>query len=125
MRISDWISDVCSSDLYLLRSLCSRSYFALGKEIVPGQKVLDLGCLYLNNLMPFADRGLDLYGVEINEDMVAVATERAADMGMAVEYDAGPNRAMPFPDGTFNFIRSTTPHPSEDGKKARTEGRVQ
>src|SRR3546814_8549879 len=34
---------------YLLRSLCSRSYFALGKEIVPGQKVLDLGCLYLNN----------------------------------------------------------------------------
>src|SRR3546814_1821518 len=89
MRISDWSSDVCSSDL-----------------IVPGQKVLDLGCLYQNNLMPFADRGLDLYGVEINDDMVAVATERAADLGMAVEIAAGHNRALPFPDGTFDFVLS-------------------
>ncbi|HEY9538914.1 MAG TPA: class I SAM-dependent methyltransferase [Kiloniellaceae bacterium] len=100
---------------YLLRSLCSRSYFALGKEIVPGQKVLDLGCLYLNNLMPFADRGLDLYGVEINDDMVAVATERAADLGMAVEIAAGHNRALPFPDGTFDFVLSINTIHYEDG----------
>src|SRR3546814_12245741 len=73
MRISDWSSDVCSSDL------------------------------------------LDLYGVEINDDMVAVATERAADLGMAVEIAAGHNRALPFPDGTFDFVLSINTIHYEDG----------
>src|SRR3546814_13498375 len=68
---------------YLLRSLCSRGYFALGKEKVPGHKVLDLGCLYLNNLMTYAVRALNLNGVEIHDDMVAVATARAAALGPA------------------------------------------
>lgn len=66
---------------YLLRSICSRSYFEHGKDILPGQKVLDIGCLYLNNLMPSADRGVELYGVEINDEVVAVATERAPGLG--------------------------------------------
>lgn len=100
---------------YLLRSLCSRSYFTLGKEMAPGQKVLDLGCLYLNNLMPFADRGLDLYGVEINDDMVAVATELAAELGMTVEIAKGHNRSLPFRDGTFDFLLSVNTIHYEDG----------
>src|SRR3546814_12421655 len=57
---------------YLLLRLSSRSYFPLGKEIVPGQKVLDLGFLHLNNLMPFADPGLDLYRLAIKHLLVAV-----------------------------------------------------
>lgn len=100
---------------YLLRSLCSKSYFNLAKDIAAGQKVLDLGCLYLNNLMPFADRGAELYGVEINDDMVAVAAERAEDLGMAVEIAAGHNRALPFPDATFDFLLSLNTIHYEDG----------
>ncbi len=107
---------------YLLRSLCSRSYFALGKDIIAGQKVLDLGCLYMNNLMPFADRGAELYGVEINDDMVAVAAERAEDLGMAVEIAAGHNRALPFPDATFDFLLSINTIHYEDGFEGIMEG---
>jgi len=100
---------------YLLRSLCSKSYFNLTKEIITGCKVLDLGCLYMNNLMPFADRGAQLYGVEINDEMVAVASERAKELGMAVEIAAGHNRALPFPDGSFDFLLSINTIHYEDG----------
>lgn len=100
---------------YLLRSLCSRSYFELAKDMVPGQKVLDLGCLHLNNLMPFSDRGLELFGVEINEDMVGVAAERAGDLGMTVEIAAGHNRSLPYPDATFDFLLSINTIHYEDG----------
>ncbi|WP_340119474.1 methyltransferase domain-containing protein [Pelagibius sp. 7325] len=51
----------------------------------------------------FADRGAQLYGVEINDEMVAVASERAKELGMAVEIAAGHNRALPFPDGSDHF----------------------
>lgn len=100
---------------YLLRALCSRSYFGFGKDIVAGDKVLDLGCLYLNNLMPFADRDCELHGVEINDEMVAVARERAATMNMAVEVAAGHNRSLPYPDGTFDFVLSINTIHYEDG----------
>jgi len=100
---------------YLLRSLCSRSYFQLSKPIAAGDKVLDLGCLYMNNLMPFADRGAQLFGVEINDEMVAVATERAKELRMAVEIAAGHNRALPFPDESFDFLLSINTIHYEDG----------
>ncbi|GAB4352968.1 MAG: hypothetical protein Kow00114_01920 [Kiloniellaceae bacterium] len=100
---------------YLLRSLCSKSYFTLAKDIAASSKVLDLGCLYMNNLMPFADRGAQLYGVEINEEMVAVAKERADELGMAVEIAAGHNRALPFPDASFDFLLSINTVHYEDG----------
>jgi SAM-dependent methyltransferase len=100
---------------YVLRALCSRSYFGFGKDIRPGQKVLDLGCLYLNNLMPFADRGAALFGVEINDDMVAVARERAVAMAMPVELARGHNRDLPFSEGTFDFVLSINTIHYEDG----------
>lgn len=107
---------------FLLRGLCSRSYYGFGKDIAAGDKVLDLGCLYLNNLMPFADRGAELHGVEINEDMVAVARERAAAMNMAVEVAAGHNRALPYPDGHFDFVLSVNTIHYEDGIENVTAG---
>ena len=107
---------------YLLRSLFSRAYFGFSKEIVGGQKVLDLGCLYLNNLMPFADRGAELFGVEINDDMVAVARERAAAMGMEVQVSSGHNRELPFVDGTFDFVLSVNTVHYEEGIDNVTAG---
>jgi SAM-dependent methyltransferase len=100
---------------YLLRGLCSRSYFGFGKDIAAGDRVLDLGCLYLNNLMPFADRGARLHGVEINDDMITVARERAAAMNMAVEIAAGHNQALPYADGFFDFVLSINTIHYEDG----------
>jgi SAM-dependent methyltransferase len=100
---------------YLLRALCSRSYFGFGKDIVAGDKVLDLGCLYMNNLMPFADRGAELHGIEINEEMVAVARDRAAAQGMDATVTAGHNRALPYPDRFFDFVLSINTIHYEDG----------
>lgn len=102
---------------YLLRGLCSRSYYGFGKDIAAGDRVLDLGCLYLNNLMPFTDRGCELHGVEINDDMVAVARERAEAMDMDVAVAAGHNRALPYGDGFFDFVLSINTIHYEDGSE--------
>ena len=100
---------------YMLRALCSPSYFGFGKEIRKGDRVLDLGCLYLNNLMPFADRGAELHGVEINEEMAAVARERAAALNMDAKIATGHNRALPYPDAFFDFVLSINTIHYEDG----------
>lgn len=107
---------------YLLRGLLSQSYFRLAKEIKDGDKVLDIGCLYLNNLMPFADRRADLYGVEVNEEMVRLARERAQAYGMQANIDLGNNRQLPFADDSFDFVLSLNTIHYDDGGDAILEG---
>lgn len=40
----------------MLRALFSDDYFSLG-NLKTGGSVLDIGCLYANNLVPFSGRG--------------------------------------------------------------------
>jgi hypothetical protein len=56
----------------MLRSIFSDSYFNLNNITARGS-ILDIGCLYANNLVPFADREWELYGTEVTEESVAIA----------------------------------------------------
>src|SRR3546814_8267557 len=108
MRISDWSSDVCSSDLlYDLFLDVDRQYSCAywtdpGHETLeqaqsdkkahiaaklllePGQRVLDIGCgwggmaLHLNRV---AD--VDVLGIPLSDEQLAVARRRAQEAGVA------------------------------------------
>ena len=91
---------------YMLRALFSNSYFDSSIEVELGMKALDVGCLYANNLIPFSDRGFDLYGVEINEDMIEIAKESSKTWGIVPRILKGNNRILPFENNFFDIVLS-------------------
>lgn len=91
---------------YLLRSIFSKRYFNLQTETNKEWRVLDIGCLYANNLVPFFDRRAKLHGIEVNEEMAAISRQCANEWGIGVDIRIGTNREIPYPDGYFDFVLS-------------------
>jgi ubiquinone/menaquinone biosynthesis C-methylase UbiE len=101
---------------YMLRALFSGKYFTL-KTPLNKNKILDIGCLYANNLVPFYDRECSLFGLEINEEMVSLSREALSTWGMKGEVRQGTNRKIPFKDNFFDIILSIgTIHYEDDLK---------
>lgn len=100
---------------HVLRTLFSSDYFASRTGISRGMRVLDVGCLYANNLVPFHDRGLALCGIEVNDDMVALAKRAATRWGIEADIRKGTNTDIPFEDGSFDIALSiNTLHYEDD-----------
>lgn len=91
---------------YMLRAVFASHYFGSSVLLGPGTRVLDVGCLYANNFAPFSDRGCELYGIEINPEMVALAKQYAAKQGIRAEIREGTNCSLPFPDNHFDLLLS-------------------
>jgi SAM-dependent methyltransferase len=72
---------------------------ALGLE--PGQRVLDVGCGPGRHSLALARRGLDVVGVDLSPDFVALAREAAADGGLTARFEEQDVRALPY-DGEFD-----------------------
>jgi len=90
----------------MMRALFSKRYCSLAPDITRATRVLDIGAMYLNNLVPFHDRGCRCHGVEVNADMVEVSRKAAADQDLTVDLQVGTNRDLPFPDKMFDLILS-------------------
>jgi ubiquinone/menaquinone biosynthesis C-methylase UbiE len=57
--------------------------------------------------LPSYPPGVRLTGIDLTSEMLALARERAADLGMAVTLCEGDAQALPFPDGTFDTVVCT------------------
>lgn len=88
----------------MLRVLLSDRYVSAPPDIGPDTRILDIGAMRANNLVPFHDRGCQCFGIEINEDMVAVARECAEGLGIGADFRAGSNRSIPYEDGFFDLL---------------------
>lgn len=69
-------------------------------------KVLDVGCFFGNNLLPFAAKGANCYGVDIHEDIVKKAEAIFKNKGFDGNFSKGSNASIPYPDGTFDLLIS-------------------
>jgi SAM-dependent methyltransferase len=74
---------------------------ALGLE--PGQRVLDVGCGPGRHSLALARRGLDVVGVDLSPDFVALAREAAAAEGLAARFEVRDVRALTY-DGEFDAV---------------------
>ncbi len=72
----------------------------------PEWRVLDVGCGFGNNLVPFADIGCACHGVDIHAEMAATAQEVMDGRGFSAEFREGSNRSLPYPDGHFDLVLS-------------------
>lgn len=80
----------------------------LGERRVPaaGERVLDVGCGFGQNLLPFINVGCAAAGVELTEAMTSEAAKAMASRGVNVDFRVGSNRNIPFEDASFELVLS-------------------
>jgi SAM-dependent methyltransferase len=73
----------------------------------PGERVLDLATGTGWTSRRVAARGARVVGVDIAEDLLAAARERASAQGLPIDYRVGDAEALPFEDRAFDAVIST------------------
>ena len=74
----------------------------------PGQRVLDFGCGTGHYSIELAAKGLRVTGLDISEEMLAYAREKAGRLDLDVKFLVGDATDLPFEDGTFDLAVSVT-----------------
>lgn len=72
----------------------------------PSWTVLDVGCGFANNLVPFAEMGCECHGVDLHPSIAATAHKVMAERGYEVSIGTGSNRDLPYPDSNFDLLLS-------------------
>ncbi|MBA2378407.1 MAG: class I SAM-dependent methyltransferase, partial [Blastocatellia bacterium] len=80
------------------------SAFVERLEIKPGMKVLDVACRSGNLAVLAAEKGADVTGIDIAENLVNTAKKRAARLGLNIKFEQGDTEAMPYNDDTFDVV---------------------
>ena len=65
--------------------------------------VLDVGCGFANNLLPFLDLGCACSGVEVDTVIAELAQGIIRERGFTADIRAGDNTHLPFGDGCFRI----------------------
>lgn len=84
---------------------------AIASYLEPGARVLDVGCANGYSSVHYAQRGVDLVGIDYVPEMIASANERRdalpAELRERVEFHVGDATALDFGDGEFDAVIST------------------
>lgn len=75
-------------------------------QLVPGERVLDVGCGTGNAALLAARAGAETTGLDPAARLLEVATERAAAEDLAARFVIGHAEMLPFDDGTFDVVLS-------------------
>ena len=92
----------------------------LEKPLAPQKnwKVLDVGCAFGSNLIPFADMGCEVYGIDIHSEITTNAEKVMNARGYnKVEFRECSNRSIPYPDDFFDLILSVNTLHYESSEK--------
>lgn len=90
-------------ETYILQSFFSKDYSKINHSKKKKLKILDIGTLYLNNLLPFEGNGNKLYGTEINKETVKLLNQIYKKKCTIKE---GRNTSLPFKDNFFDIVLS-------------------
>jgi ubiquinone/menaquinone biosynthesis C-methylase UbiE len=82
------------------------SYMPGFRESYAGKSVLEVGFGTGNNLMFCGTLGMELFGVEVHEDICQQIGKKIKEMGYDADLRVGRNSEIPFPDDSFDYIVS-------------------
>lgn len=75
-------------------------------DLQPGTKLLDIACGAGQLTIPAARKGLVVSAVDLAQNLVDQARERAKDEGLHVQIEQGDAEALPHPDASFDVSMS-------------------
>ena len=75
-------------------------------NIAPGTRLLDVGCGAGQLTIPAAKRGIDVVGIDLAQNLVDQARERAKAEGLEIQIDQGDAEALQFEDASFDAVMS-------------------
>jgi SAM-dependent methyltransferase len=70
----------------------------------PGKRVLDLGFGDGRNMPLLSNLGMQVFGVEISQEICDLAQARMKSLGIKVDLKVGRNHALPYPDDFFDTV---------------------
>lgn len=78
-------------------------------ELRPGDRVLDVGCGPGRLAVLAKQRAGDgeVHGIDPSPEMIRVASERAANAGVEVDFRTGVIEGLPYPDASFDLVTSS------------------
>jgi ubiquinone/menaquinone biosynthesis C-methylase UbiE len=83
------------------------SYLKKRPQLNSSWTVLDVGCAMGSNLIPFADLGCKVCGIDIHSQITDNARKIMTHRGYKdLDFCEGSNRSIPFPDNHFDLITS-------------------
>ncbi len=68
--------------------------------------VLDIGCGFGNNLLPFLSMGCKRCGTEVTQEMATQTLDILQDRGYAADIRAGRSTAITFEEDSFDLVLS-------------------
>lgn len=75
-------------------------------NLEPGQRLLDIGCGSGQTAIPAAKQGHQVTGIDIAENLIEFARERASYEELKVQFDVGDAEALPYEDNSFDVVIS-------------------
>ncbi len=75
-------------------------------NILPGTKLLDIACGAGQLTIPAAKRGIQVTAIDLAENLVAQARDRAKSEGLNVQIDQGDAEDLPYADASFDVVLS-------------------
>lgn len=73
-------------------------------DVRPGMKVLDVACGSGNLAIFAAQKGADVTGVDIADNLIESAKVRAAEDGLDIKFEVGDAEALPYEDNSFDLV---------------------
>ena len=73
-------------------------------DIQPGMKALDVACGNGNLSVVAAQKGADVTGIDIADNLVESAKKRAESLGLNIKFEQGDAEALAYDDNTFDVV---------------------
>lgn len=75
-------------------------------KLKKGSKILDIGCGFGNNLLPFNKNSYKLFGTEVSKNITEIASKFLNSVGVNATIKKGFNSSLPFKDNFFDLLIS-------------------
>ena len=95
------ISPASLSRFKAIRDVILRAHASPGNEVA-SLDVLDIGCNAGAQARFWIEKGHRYCGIDINEPLVELARQRAAEKALHAKFEVGSATELPYPDGSFD-----------------------